>query len=83
MLGTSLMRKSTFLEESESIDPDPQHFPLIGDFVINKGEIKRPRRQLLASLLSKGFLCSNSEFNFQYKRINISINHFYMVYGKR
>lgn len=50
MLGTSLVRKSAFLEESESVDSDRQHFHLVGDFVIKEREIKRQRRQLLASL---------------------------------
>lgn len=50
MLGASLMRKSAFLEESESVDSDPPPFPLVGDFVIKEREVKRQRRQLLASL---------------------------------
>lgn len=37
----SLTRKSAFLEESESVDSDPQHFHLVGDFVIKEKEIKR------------------------------------------
>lgn len=77
------MRKSTFLEESESIDPDPQHFHLVGDFVIKKREIKRLRKGVAGFFSSPRDICSNSEFNFQYKRINISINHFYMLFRNR
>lgn len=50
MLGASLRRESAFLEESESVDSDPPPFHLVGDFVIKEREVKRQRRQLLASL---------------------------------